>query len=695
MVMTEQAIDRIERRLVETTGRGIENNMAICPAHADQNPSLSVSQAADRVLVYCHALCSIDAIAAALSCKIADFFNEPNVGNITNCETVTADYIYQDAEGRDAHKNQRRAGKKFVQYRTDGAGGWIAGLKECELFPYRLPELLAAPADATVYICEGEKDVEAVRRAGGVATCNTGGVGMGWRETYSQHFTGRKRVVIIADKDAAGERHARSVYGQLVRVVSSVRIMQTLSGKDAFDHLIAGHSLAEFSDVTEQILDIAAVSTSASPSLSAAGTSSTPPRLHPNSPAFYGAAGDIVRTILPETEADPAALLVDLLTSFGNSVGSGPHAYADGSRHSARLFAVIVGKSAKARKGTSRAVISKVMEKADPEWADGRVYSGLASGEGLIASLSDPKTDDDGKPVPGTGSRDRRMLVHEPEFGRVLNINGREGSTLSHIIRDAWDSGNLRVMTRKDPLTATQAHISIIGHITVDELQKALSSTDISNGFGNRFLFIYAERGPLLPTGGNLADKDFTRLGRDLLSPYIDTARKAGLIRRTEQAERLWAEMYREIADDDPYGVLGSIVARADAQVLRLSLIYALLDGARFIEVEHLLAAKALWDYARSSAEFIFGQISTDPLAEKLEEELRAVYPEGLDSTQQSRLFANHADRSRLESARRLLEKKGVAITESVPTAGRPRLVTRLIGNELTAVCLIPETFSN
>lgn len=201
--------------------------------------------------------------------------------------------------------------------------------------------------------------------------------------------------------------------------------------------------------------------------------------------ALHGLAGDVVTALSPHTEADAAALLATFLTLFGASVGSSPHAIADGSDHPARLFTVIVGRTSRARKGTAFQRVRRVMAEADPGFVSERLLGGLASGEGLVAAVQDG-TDAEGNTVPA----DKRLAAYEPEFARVLKVCARDGSTLSALLRDAWDRGDLRVMTRRDPLRASNAHISLLGHITVEELRRNLTETDIANGFGNRLLYI-------------------------------------------------------------------------------------------------------------------------------------------------------------------------------------------------------------
>lgn len=89
---------------------------------------------------------------------------------------------------------------------------------------------------------------------------------------------------------------------------------------------------------------------------------------------------------------------------------------------------------------------------------------------------------------------DHRLMVVEPEFASTFKVAGRETNTLSPVIRQAWDTGTLRTLTRNNPLTAEGAHISIVGHITAEELKRHLTSTEAANGFGNRFIWMLVRR---------------------------------------------------------------------------------------------------------------------------------------------------------------------------------------------------------
>ena len=106
--------------------------------------------------------------------------------------------------------------------------------------------------------------------------------------------------------------------------------------------------------------------------------------------AFHGLAGEIVRRIEPHTEADPVALLFQLLTAFGNLIGHDHYIVADGARHYLNLYGVLVGQSSKGRKGTSWNHIANLMERVEPEWRRDCISNGLSSGEGLIWAVRDP-----------------------------------------------------------------------------------------------------------------------------------------------------------------------------------------------------------------------------------------------------------------------------------------------------------------
>jgi len=394
------------------------------------------------------------------------------------------------------------------------------------------------------------------------------------------------------------------------------------------------------------------------------------------SAALHGLAGEVVAVLDPHTEADQAAVLGTFVTGFGCAVSAGPHAVADGAAHPARLFTVLVGKTSRGRKGTAMANVRKVLAVADPGFEKDRLLGGLASGEGLLAAVSDGSEDKDGNIVGAV--EDKRLLAYEPEYVRVLKVCGREGSTLSSILRDAWDRGDLASMTKRDPLRATGAHVSMLAHVTRDELRRNLLESDGANGFGNRFLFIAAQRSKRLPAGGNLDDAEVYRLGTKV-GAALQAARRIGILRRSPDAAALWEDIYMAISDETD-GMVGALTARAEAQMLRLSVTYALLDGSRTIEVPHVQAASAVWDYSAATVAWVYGDTVGDEVADRLLAAIRKAGDAGLDREAQRDVFGRHVPATRVGLAREHLERKGLVVTTTEDTGGRPRTVTRAVG---------------
>jgi hypothetical protein len=383
--------------------------------------------------------------------------------------------------------------------------------------------------------------------------------------------------------------------------------------------------------------------------------------------ARHGLIGEIVAAIEPHSEADPAGLLFALLTEAGVLIGPGPHAVADSAEHPSRLFMVAVGNTSKGRKGSIEANVGRVSQMIDPQFARTRRINGFGSGESLVDAVRGDAE-----------SAERRMLIIEPEFARLLNVAAREGSNLSPIIRGAWESGRLaaRVRDRTKTSVVDGAHVSIVGHISADELRSKLTTTEVASGFANRFLFVCVRRSKLLPDGGNLADETLAPFIRKF-ALFAMQARKHNIIRRTPAAGELWHELYAEMAEDDPGGLLGAIIARDAAQTLRLSLIYALMDGAGKIDVEHVTAAWAAWKYCRASAAYVFTESLGDVVADTLLVALRTAGRAGLDGKAQHDLFAGHASKAQLEHGRTLLIARGLAVREAIETGGRPSIILR------------------
>jgi len=229
--------------------------------------------------------------------------------------------------------------------------------------------------------------------------------------------------------------------------------------------------------------------------------------------ALHGIAGKFIKSVEAHTESDPVAILIQFLAAFGNVVGSNPHFKVEADHHALKIFTILVGETSKARKGTSWGNVKSALKNVDAKWAD-RIKGGLASGEGLVWHIRDK---DDGVEV-----EDKRLLAYESEFASIFRIISREGNILSPTIRQAWDDGNLSILTKNSPAEATKAHISIIGHVTLDELRRHLDRTEIANGFANRFIWVCVKRSKILPEGGKIHELDLDHLIQELRGAIIN-----------------------------------------------------------------------------------------------------------------------------------------------------------------------------
>ncbi|MDI3462106.1 MAG: hypothetical protein OJF50_000927 [Nitrospira sp.] len=401
--------------------------------------------------------------------------------------------------------------------------------------------------------------------------------------------------------------------------------------------------------------------------------------------ALHGLAGEVVRLIIPHTEADPVALLVSFLSEIGAMLNRGPHLMLDGNYHPLLFWSVLVGQSSKSRKGTAGKRIESLLHSADDAWTRGECKGTLSSGEGLAFAVRDPQLEeqqlkDKGRPTGetvsvcvDTGVEDKRLFLVQSEFGSVLKIMAREGNSLSGVLRDAWDGLTLAPMTKANRVRATNPHIGIVAHVTRDELLRNLTDTETVNGFGNRFAWFVVRRSKELPFPSTPAESDFSTLAREIRK-VLPVARACGELMLSAQARDLWVETYHDLSADRP-GMAGALLGRAEAQVMRLAGLYAVLDGQSVIDFVHLNAALSLWKYAEASTRMIFEDSLGDPTADTM---LRVIRTKGEQTESElSDLFKRHKTAAELERGKRVLEQAGLAHCVTIETEGRPRIMWR------------------
>lgn len=405
-----------------------------------------------------------------------------------------------------------------------------------------------------------------------------------------------------------------------------------------------------------------------------------------NAAALYGPAGEVVRLFEPHTEADPVALLVSFLSEVGAMVGRAPHLILDGGYHPLLFWPVLVGKSSKSRKGTADKRMEGFCQLIATGWTRGECRGTLSSGEGLAFAVRDPQYKEEpvkqsGKPTGemqtvcvDSGIEDKRLFLVQSEFGAVLRVMERDGNSLSGVLRDAWDGKDLAPMTKGNRVRATAPHIAIVGHVTKDELLRNLTSTEACNGFGNRFVWCAVQRSKELPFPSAPDPTQVDALSRSVRS-RIQAARTMSTLQLSDRAQDAWRLLYHQLSAERP-GLAGDLLGRAEAQVMRLAALYAILDGQNMIDSIHLTPACALWSYAEESTRYIFGDSLGDPIADTI---LRALRTSGSlnESAISKQLFHHNVSAARLTRAKGQLVELGLAHCTSLhgEDGGRPQVV--------------------
>ena len=602
---------------------------------------------------------------------------------------IVATYDYVDETGAVLFQVCRLDPKDFRQRHSNGKGDWIWNLTGVRRVVYHLDELAAAangtggaPPDAhwgPVFIVEGEKDADRLRQWNLLATCNPMGAGK-WAADYNEYFR-NANVVVIPDNDEAGRQHANDVARHLLPLADTVKILPMLVPEkgDVSDAITDGLTQSELLELVE-CCDPLTKQVPPEP----ANPSEKEPWPEIEAEAFHGLAGEISLAIAPLTEADPIAILAQTLAAFGSAFGRNAYYRVGDVKHYPNIYQILSGRTSKGRKGTSYAPVEAQFRLADPTWADRCVKSGLSSGEGIIHNLHDgiwvnERTKERGQKA--TYERilkeppvsDKRLFVIEQELASALTVMKRQGNTLSQVLRLGWDGLKLQTLVKHNAETATGAHLSVIGHITIEELRSLLDQVAITSGLVNRFLIILVRRAQELPFPGVLDPEDAQAYASRIKSLLTTMDWRRSEVTFSPAAKELWEAEYHELSAEKP-GLFGFAVNRAEAQTARLSMIYALLDGTYAIEPVHLRAGLAFWRYCEASAKYIIGDFIGDPLADDILRALRQTRPDGMSRREIYNFLGHNKSGETIGAALAMLLKHGKAQRHTKkPEGGRGR----------------------
>lgn len=406
-----------------------------------------------------------------------------------------------------------------------------------------------------------------------------------------------------------------------------------------------------------------------------AGPSPTPPRYRkaperlPGAPTFdpdhfYGVAGDLVRTITPWTEADPVTLYASIVTTAGVLISPSYFGRVGSMEHPPRLFMCTFGGTSIARKGTALAENRMIFEAALPsEPTRSYMKGGTNTAEGLMDRFNSLPTSP------------KRILAVESEFGRVLTLSGREGNVLSFVVRDLWDESFAENNTRKTPIDIPDANLGLLVNITKEELNAKLDQVDVFNGMANRFLWVYSQRERLISDPVRVPESVIEDLA-NILGERIHQARAVGFVERNRPASKRWDRLYIHRANGRVLPPrIAAVTQRADAQQLRLQLIFAALDGSPVIASSHVIAAERFWSYCEASAAYLFSSSTGNPQLDKVLAALRIADGNELPrSVIRTSVLKDNIDTPGMESLLSLGEGFGLSSSDGKPSGkvGRP-----------------------
>lgn len=415
------------------------------------------------------------------------------------------------------------------------------------------------------------------------------------------------------------------------------------------------------------------------------------PDLHRNAPrpdpaCLYGLLGRVAEAGSDTTEANPYAVAFNALIYLSAGIGRGPFLSVGNTWHHSNLFGLHVGRSGRGRKGDAAGLVHRIdralQDRGTPEalqvWR-----SGLSTREGLVSLIHDGYTEGKNEVPP---INDKRLCVFESEFVNVLHQGKREGNTLSAALRDAWDGVSIKPATKSAKIGATDPHIAIAGAVTPSELRTSMAARELTNGFANRFVMIFAERTRLVPfpeaTSQDVVNGLAAEFGRTFEFAQAgrwvekDTMR----VSLSPAAAALYAGLYRDLCAEVGGPAVFPLLERRAPVLLRIALILAMTDRTTVIERHHIEAAHAWVRFWTDSVLYVFAEAADEEASRQTSETAQRIADfirsKGDVTRKQitTELFKGHVQKDRIDAAldELLGSSPPVAVVREVRGAGRP-----------------------
>lgn len=416
------------------------------------------------------------------------------------------------------------------------------------------------------------------------------------------------------------------------------------------------------------------------------------PDLHRNAPrpdpaCLHGLIGRIAQAGSATTEANPYAIALNALIYLSAGIGRGPYLPVGNTWHHGNLFALHIGRSGRGRKGDAASLMHRI-DKAMRERGEHEIpqvwRSGLSTREGLVKLIHDGYTEGKNEVPP---INDKRLCVFESEFVNVLHQGKRDGNTLSAALRDAWDGVSIKPATKAATVGVTDPHISIMGAVTPSELRACMASRELTNGFANRFMMIFAERGRMVPFP-EAAPQDVVNGLADELAAVFRFAgaerwvdKDVQRIGMSAEARTLYERLYRSELNAEVGGpAVAPLLERRAPVLLRIALILALTDRQTEIGADHIRAAHAWVRYWVETVLFVFAEAADEEASRQTSETAHRIADfirsKGEVTRKQitTELFRGNVQKDRIDAAldELLGSSPPVAVVREVRGAGRP-----------------------
>jgi hypothetical protein len=340
--------------------------------------------------------------------------------------------------------------------------------------------------------------------------------------------------------------------------------------------------------------------------------------------ALHGQLGRMAEAACSNSEAVPASVAIHILARFAATLGRTAYIQIGDHKRHLRMFSLIVGPTAKGRKGTSSEMPNRLFESVHSDYLVSAGFlpleklTALSTGEGLIQKVRDPYSWTTGdKEHNDPGVSDKRLLCDISEFAGVLAQGRREGATLSTVLRDAFDGVVMTTPSATAFRRASDTHVCVVGSVPETEIVKNLNDVEKTNGFANRFPMFYSARTKIVPSPKPTDPMLMAQFARHV-ADAIWFGSRVGLVEMDDDALSLWeTTLYRRIEDQTYPELIDSLLGRRSLHTMIFAALIALFDHKSKIDADHLLAADAWMEYWEQTVLFVFSTAESNEKAIK------------------------------------------------------------------------------